>query len=48
VATQPNKQLAGRLYNNQYHTLMRIRDGKICEVREYNDTQYSHAVWFKE
>jgi ketosteroid isomerase-like protein len=35
----------GRVYHNEYHTLMRVRGGKICEVREYNDTLHSHKVW---
>src|ERR1700755_3432960 len=30
----------GRIYNNQYHMLMTIRDGQISEVREYLDTQH--------
>jgi ketosteroid isomerase-like protein/ubiquinone/menaquinone biosynthesis C-methylase UbiE len=37
----------GRVYNNEYHTLMRIRDGKIREVREYLDTQHIFATWFQ-
>jgi len=36
----------GRIYNQQYHTLMEFRDGKICAVREYLDTQHVLAVWF--
>ncbi len=37
----------GRIYNNQYHMLMTIRDGKICEVKEYLDTQHVFATWFQ-
>ena len=37
----------GRLYNNEYHTLMRIVNGKISQVREYSDTQHAHAVWLQ-
>lgn len=37
----------GRVYNNEYHTLMTIRDGKITEVREYLDTQHVFATWFR-
>jgi ketosteroid isomerase-like protein len=37
----------GRVYNNQYHTLMTIRGGKIREVREYLDTQHVYATWFR-
>jgi len=37
----------GRLYENEYHTLMTIRDGKIREVREYMDTQHVFLTWFR-
>jgi len=37
----------GRVYNNEYHFLMTIRDGKIHEVREYLDTQHVFATWFQ-
>jgi ketosteroid isomerase-like protein len=37
----------GRVYENEYHTLMTIRDGKIREVREYLDTQHVFATWFQ-
>lgn len=36
----------GRIYNNQYHIWMRIRDGRIAEVHEYLDTQHVHATWY--
>jgi uncharacterized protein len=36
----------GRVYENDYHTLMTIHDGKIARVREYMDTQHVAAVWF--
>ena len=35
----------GRLYRQEYHFLIEFRDGKICAVREYLDTQHAHAVW---
>ena len=35
----------GRLYRQQYHFLLEFRDGKICAVREYLDTQHAHDVW---
>ena len=38
----------GRVYNQEYHMLMVIGDGKIKAVREYLDTQHVFAVWFKE
>jgi len=36
----------GKVYDQAYHFLMEFRDGKICAVREYLDTQHAHAVWF--
>jgi len=36
----------GRVYNNQYHIWMRIRDDRIAEVHEYLDTQHVIATWF--
>jgi ketosteroid isomerase-like protein len=37
----------GRIYQNEYHTLMRVLGGEIREVREYSDTQHAHAVWLE-
>ncbi|HKX26280.1 MAG TPA: nuclear transport factor 2 family protein [Blastocatellia bacterium] len=37
----------GRIYNNEYHFLLTIRDGKIREVKEYLDTQHVFAIWFQ-
>jgi uncharacterized protein len=37
----------GRVYNNEYHILVRFRDGKICAVREYLDTMHVHDTWFR-
>ena len=36
----------GRRYQNEYHLLLTIRDGKIAAVREYLDTQHVVATWF--
>ena len=36
----------GRVYNNEYHTLVTVRDGKIREVREYLDTHHVFLTWF--
>ena len=36
----------GRIYNNQYHLLFEICDGKVLRVREYMDTQHAHAIFF--
>jgi len=37
----------GRIYNQEYHFLMTIGDGKITSVKEYLDTQHLFAVWFQ-
>jgi ketosteroid isomerase-like protein len=37
----------GRAYDNEYHVLLRFRDGKICAVREYLDTHYVYDVWYR-
>jgi uncharacterized protein len=36
----------GRVYNQQYHIRLQIRDGKIVDAREYLDTQHVLEVWF--
>ena len=36
----------GRVYNNEYHTIVTVRDGKIRQVREYLDTQHVFLTWF--
>lgn len=36
----------GRTYNNHYHFLFRLRDGKVAGVREYLDTMHTQAVFF--
>ena len=35
----------GRRYRQEYHMLLRFRDGKITSVREYLDTQHANDVW---
>lgn len=37
----------GRVYNQEYHVLMTIRDGKIAAAREYMDTAHVDAVWYR-
>ena len=37
----------GRIYNQEYHMLMTLREGKISAVREYLDTQHVLATWFQ-
>ncbi len=34
----------GRTYNNEYHFLLEIRDGKISSVKEYLDTMHTADV----
>lgn len=34
----------GRTYNNLYHFLFVVRDGKIASVKEYLDTMHTNAV----
>lgn len=29
----------GRVYENTYHFLFQLRDGKICEIKEYMDSK---------
>ena len=29
----------GRTYDNQYHWLFHIRDGRVCRIKEYLDTK---------
>jgi ketosteroid isomerase-like protein len=36
----------GRVYAQEYHLLMTMRDGRISAVREYLDTLHVHRVWF--
>lgn len=34
----------GKIYNNKYHILHVIRDGKIIAAREYMDTQHANDI----
>jgi len=43
-AESTGTHVSGKLYNNRYHFLIRLREGRICEVREYLDTQMVHEV----
>lgn len=38
----------GRRYNNEYFVLFKIVDGKIKEVREYNDTLHAYKTWVED
>ena len=35
----------GRVYNNLYHFVFEINDGKIQKVKEYLDTEHTRAVF---
>ncbi|MES2261721.1 MAG: nuclear transport factor 2 family protein [Pseudomonadota bacterium] len=37
----------GRVYNNFYHFLFEIADGKILRVKEYMDTQHAYDTFLK-
>lgn len=37
------RKSTGKKYNNQYHFLISIKDGKIAKTKEYFDTV--HALW---
>jgi uncharacterized protein len=34
----------GKLYNNLYHFLLVVREGKVRELKEYLDTELAHEV----
>ena len=47
VETESYAELTnGRIYNNDYHFLFIVRDGKIHEVKEYLDTVHTGEVFF--
>lgn len=35
----------GRIYNNEYHFLFTVRDGRIAAVKEYNDTLHLKSAF---
>lgn len=37
----------GRIYNNEYHMLVTLRDGKIVDLKEYYDTFHVWDTWFR-
>ena len=43
-AESDGMHVSGQRYQNQYHFLMRIRDGRIVELKEYMDTQQVQDV----
>ena len=38
------KHVNGKVYNNQYHFLFVLRDGKVHELKEYMDTMHANEV----
>ena len=36
----------GRVYNNLYHFLFVLRDGKLVEVKEYLDPSHTYEIFF--
>ena len=51
VAVEINSEAmhaSGATYNNQYHFLLRIKDGKILELKEYMDTQLAAKILLGE
>jgi ketosteroid isomerase-like protein len=46
VETESYAELTnGRVYNNHYHFLFVVRDGRIHRVKEYLDTQHTAAIF---
>jgi ketosteroid isomerase-like protein len=39
------RMVTGDRYDNVYHTLFRVRDGKVCEIKEYTDTVLVNEVF---
>lgn len=45
VEAQGHSELVtGAAYNNQYHFLFHVRDGRICMLKEYIDTKLADEV----
>lgn len=38
----------GSVYNNEYHFLFIVRDGKIRQAKEYLDTQHTFVVFLQK
>ena len=43
-AESHGRHVSGKLYHNQYHFLMIIRDGKVYAFKEYLDTMHANDV----
>ena len=42
------EHVSGKTYNNFFHFLLVIRDGKIQEWKEYMDTKHASYTFFGE
>jgi uncharacterized protein len=45
TAESHGEHKSGKRYNNHYHFLFFLKDGKIVRVKEYFDTE--HAIWLE-
>lgn len=36
---------SGKIYENDYHILFRLRDGKVVEVKEYTDLMHAAEIF---
>lgn len=46
VETESYSELSnGRVYNNLYHFVFEVRDGKIQRIKEFLDTEHTRAVF---
>lgn len=46
VETESYSELSnGRVYNNLYHFVFEVRDGKIQSIKEFLDTEHTRAVF---
>ena len=43
-AESRGEHVSGQVYHQRYHYLFTIRDGKICEAKEYFDTMHANDV----
>ena len=43
-AESHGRHVSGRMYHNQYHFLMIIRNGRVAEFKEYMDTMHANEV----
>ena len=44
-AVSYGKLASGRVYNNYYHFLIVVRDGKIARLNEYMDTYHAKDIF---